>query len=807
MSNKATAKRAGALFGLALLACSACVADVVDHPTTAAEGRDAPSTVTGERASATYSYDHKTLIVPPVLVPPTVVLATDGKATNTMEYAGSVGVPVVNRVTHATGQARVTVDPAFSHLRVLFESVPLPVSATALNNHALCVYIDSERFDGAADARAPRPEDHGFCINLQNGEKFALVGTSVGGTQGWVPVGAAAPPLNSFQKLMCRLFPKLSYCPRRGGQTPLNWQVAINKIVNTTNSQATNVYASAEVEFEIPLGGLLGVDDKDPNGDHYPGIGLAFALHGPRDGGVTSGNANAGLHGTSAGSAATVVAGYPDAVGVGSQDGGVDSSALTTFGYYKTVLFGRPAGIPLKVMSWNVKRFTGFMSGVESLSGNDTFPDNEVNPADIGRFLAENDIVGLQEGWDKDEVYGIRDAANERRAALGLAPYELYGPLDWGPSTLLPKELGELGVEMFDETQGGVWILSRFPAAIKNQGHIFDACRAEDCLKAKGVQWVRLWLGAPPPDCVDRCEAHGGEYIDVFNMHLNASSSTCDSKATIIALRTAIDTAMGASIGAKTGGGVGIGAGIGAIVGVLDGIFADNFHCSKYASDVIARQVQIKEAGDYIRQNADPERPSIIMGDFNVEGAVNISGQEYRHLLHYFDLANALPAPASIDGVDTWSESPDTVYTEYMTPWVKPYGWDWSVDHADSFRNALPWQTDAQRDTALQDKSPEAPMSQAEASFIRRVQGKEFTRATYLTSGTELRRSAPSNEGRFDYIFFRQPQKVLLDNGSKTFPKFAIARQDGTRSLCSSTFRSTKRLRFTPSGNTISNFA
>ena len=80
---------------------------------------------------------------------------------------------------------------------------------------------------------------------------------------------------------------------------------------------------------------------------------------------------------------------------------------------FQTLVFGPPAGTPLKMMTWNIKRFTSFMHFVEGLGNAGAFDDSQVPPQLIGQFIAPMDVVALQEAWDD------ADLQNPRRCQRG----------------------------------------------------------------------------------------------------------------------------------------------------------------------------------------------------------------------------------------------------------------------------------------------------------------------------------------------------------------------------------------------------
>ncbi len=134
-------------------------------------------------------------------------------------------------------------------------------------------------------------------------------------------------------------------------------------------------------ELEVPL---LLPDTLPPSPDLEPGFGFAIA-----------GQVNKG--------------GFPeDVTSIDPPVQGTNEIRLRR--RLHTVLLSRPKGFPLKLMSFNIHRFksSAFQGDFEKV-------DND----SIGKFLAEQnaDVVAIQEGWDRDQVKTILDAANKYRLA------------------------------------------------------------------------------------------------------------------------------------------------------------------------------------------------------------------------------------------------------------------------------------------------------------------------------------------------------------------------------------------------------
>ena len=330
-----------------------------------------------------------------------------------------------------------------------------------------------------------------------------------------------------------------------------------------------------------------------------------------------------------------------DLVGM-SPDLPVGSYASSDFAIknWQTVLFTRPKGFDLAITTWNVRRFESLFQSAEF---------NAVDPNNIGQFLAKNDIVAIQEGWDRDQVQKIFAAANLVRAGAGLPPYNLYGPIDVQPAM---SEVTVSIVATVTDTQGGLWVMSHLPLA--SQGyHIYsnDSCRGEDCFKAKGVQWVRLMLQDPAdfePKCLTGmlgCNKppSGDDFIDVFNTHLQAndpllctaeSGDWATTKAgLLLALATFVDPVLAFH------------------AAILIELIEADLNCGSI-TDRQGRLSQLRQMNTFISQVAATDRSSLILGDFNIDGKL-ISGSEYTDALVALKIA-----PGSAPGDDTVSSLP-----------------------------------------------------------------------------------------------------------------------------------------------------
>jgi endonuclease/exonuclease/phosphatase family metal-dependent hydrolase len=370
---------------------------------------------------------------------------------------------------------------------------------------------------------------------------------------------------------------------------------------------------------------------------------------------------------------------------------------------YQTLVFGVD-GRPLTFATWNVKRFTDFMSFWEWLFAPDAFPDAKVDPALVGAQLAKFDVVALQEAWDKSETAAIVAAANAERAALGLADFQVYGPIDYSKT---------IGIS-FDATTGGVYILSPHPVADLGW-KIFDDCRGEDCLKAKGVLHARLLINrTTADDDNDGPPRSTDEFVDVYATHLQADEQLCgmlDKAADYIAdVVAGIDTGpIGAYIARRL------------LALVTDG----SFHCYDYKSNAAVRARQLAQMDAYIAATADPTRPSIVMGDFNIDGRrLGASSDEYGPMLDALELG-----PVTMDPT---AAAPD----DHLTPWPAAFAWD--IDQADLGREQV-----------------------ADATWLATGLG------TFV--GTDGLDDPAGTPPRYDYIFVRPPGRP----GSAAFDRQA----------------------------------
>lgn len=405
---------------------------------------------------------------------------------------------------------------------------------------------------------------------------------------------------------------------------------------------------------------------------------------------------------------------------------------------WQTVLFTRPRGIDLAVTTWNVRRFEPlFQSAAFGL----------VDNGDIGKFLSNNDIVAIQEGWDREQVTKIFEAANAARTSAGLPKYNLYGPIDHQPNL---SDVTEVIVDGFTDTQGGLWVMSPLPLASKSY-HVFtsDSCRGEDCWKAKGVQWVRLMIQDPgafdPKDCREataHCQKQpsGDDYIDVFNTHLQANEPLlCKGDGEWAALKVGLLAALASLVDPA----------LAIQIGLLTELVEADLNCSTL-TDRKARSLQLEQMNRFIASVAADDRSSLVLGDFNIDGK-KIAGSEYQEALVALKIA---PAGAPTD--DTVSSLPVG-------------GFD--VRHGDLVRE----RTDVNFATGV-----------CIGTFIDETGGAQEPSCTFA-GGTDA-------DQRLDYILVRPPRLVATWQG---YPRWFVSAVPG-KQIWASPFPSLSGL-FAPS--------
>lgn len=361
----------------------------------------------------------------------------------------------------------------------------------------------------------------------------------------------------------------------------------------------------------------------------------------------------------------------PEEISLAPNDGVLTDRTVAT-----TLLFGRPPGIPFTFMSWNMAHWG---IGLEwDLTGS---PFRSVPLASLASVMASYDIVAVQEMWSRTDAATLLALVNGIRAAStpSLPPLFMYGPVTYPPGVL-----GTMGGGRLGDAQGGVFVFSRF-TAIDSDYRVYDQCRGEDCLKPKGVQWVRLALDPPTAadlgtPCSSTNPAAGigcpgtpttEAYVDVFNTHLQANTSTLCflSPQEQIAYISAVLAGCGTlPVPVLCAAAVSTLATIGAagLTVLCEG---------RTGPEVIQNQIQ--EMAEFIREvvGDNDDQPAILAGDFNTDGRrLNACGTDARYgrLLDAFDLVRA--------GTDPTMPVPDDGLS------LSPGDFPWDIDNADVAR-------------------------------------------------------------------------------------------------------------------------
>jgi len=542
----------------------------------------------------------------------------DGKR-DPKEYGGGVTLPYTDWMVKAGGtvhakawrlKPQIGAKPGLvplgrtnNQLQIYLENIPF----YSKDVRELCLFVDNNRFSGTTTTAGS--EDRVYCVDMNQGTNSKVLRPGYLGklqqVSEWFPVST----------------PTCAPDPSKG----------------------TVMRCSAELTISLPDSAFvapdLGLD---------PGIGFAIL--------------------------ATGVPGNPSH---GSMPEAITQSVAPTAPWADrrkalTLLLGPPQGFAKSYMTWNVRR-----SSIDKLAGEFSVVDDE----DIGLFLAghqpwsftPHDIVAIQEGWNEDQMAEVFDTANHVRISYGLGGYNTYGPVDF-ELTVFRKFVNEIAKPFVGDegTTGGLWILSPLPDGGKSF-HSFKACKGEDCFKAKGVQWVRLMLNPPTPENTDQskcagsssqaCEPppSGGDYVDVFNTHLQADDPRLCKD---VFLKDSIWSSLGALAATITDP---------FEIGVLEGLkkLAQNdWNCGM--SDEEVRALQLEEMNAFISSHAVhpatglPDRPAIIMGDFNIDGSK--LGSEYQRMLETLTIS----PPNSVYGQPA---------TDLLNPW--PFDFDWDIDHGD----------------------------------------------------------------------------------------------------------------------------
>jgi len=551
--------------------------------------------------------------VPPVFEGPTYVV--DG-VRDSQEYWGAIELPYANTTARASGGrvlATITDDHVAGNaetLHLYLEQIPVDINA-----RELVVYLDRDRFTFGTSS-VERTNDVAFAINLETG---AL---------------STRSPVYRFGIASWR--PRASFGATSAALAPDGCVIAEGQLAPVRR-------CNAEFAIELPPDPLFAPDPAV-----LPGLGLAVSDDG-------------------FGSA------LPEELARGPTTG-LERSFDRTF--YVTLLFGRPRPIPFKFATWNVRRF----STLEQCLTADEFQN--VDLRDQAAVMAENDVIALQELWTVPQARTLLRFVNERRATLDLPPMNMFGPVNFpnelmrGCGASLSKAAGLIcqlvgpgNIDLDNETHGGLFIFSRYPA-IDSDYIVFDDCRGEDCLKAKGVQWVRLALAPATedntrPECLQNVPgsscppAPSSElFIDVFNTHLKADNTElCLGPVTAIAAPL-LDPLN---------------------CGPLAVAAESDFFCLDAAGPAAVREKQLVQLGTFVARVAAsaPGHFSIVAGDLNINGR-QIGRGRRRSGFGYTRILGELALGA--DGAPDFAPIPD----DNISPW--PSAFDWDIDHGDVAR-------------------------------------------------------------------------------------------------------------------------
>ena len=356
----------------------------------------------------------------------------------------------------------------------------------------------------------------------------------------------------------------------------------------------------------------------------------------------------------------------------------------------ETLLFGPPKGFPVGYMSWNMK-----LSDVSGIA--EDFLD--VDDFTRGEWLGglDADVVALQEGWNKDRVKNVLDAANARRDLDGKPIFHAYGSIDF-TDNVMQEAVTSVAMLMAggtDGTAGGLWIFSRFEQ-LGSTPHVWSVCRGEDCLAAKGVQHVRLNISprslsnsgltckgtdpstGAPAGCLPW--PSGSHYVDVFNVHMqNPNPSLCEPGNQ--ALQVLIDFIVWTAPSWSS-----------EISDRLMDLAQSNFNCDKW-TDAIVHNMQMDELNQFIEDvtAGRKDRPVVIMGDFNIDGKqLDLYDFHYGNMLLGLNVGPFSPAYITDTTRGDWSAESDII-----SQW--PDEWNWDIDHGDVARdrrvNPIWWHT------------------------------------------------------------------------------------------------------------------
>ncbi len=600
------------------------------------------------------------------------------------EYDGATELPYTDEGLHAEATVHIKAfqyDSGFKvgrgYMNVFLENIPMIDRIPAGDktspgiNSTFVVYVDFNRFTGVSPSVGP--EDRFFVIDLRGINPAGIFSYSSAGTLSYL--GRAA-----FHAGTCGPDPSTGFVLRCNG------------------------------ELRIPIDGNDMKPFPSPDDDVDPGVGFALVPFPSYFTDINNINN-------------TFLAGVPEVSLVGK----LPKQLRDDRGYALSLLFARPKGFKAQFMTWNVRR-----SSISKLAG----PFSQTTDDAVGTWLADKaDVIGLQEGWNQVMMAQVVNRVTIQRAQLGLEPFYLYGPPDveggWFKDML--SNLGGIVAGGNEGSSGGTWILSKFPIG-PHGFHVYsaDACKGEDCFKAKGVLWARIMLNPPTPANTNCSVFKGGtcgpppsgdDFVDVFDTHLQATNTdVCSDQTThdLLMARLA-DYLAGAAV-------------LEPWLVFARAVRDNDLNCG--VSDQEIQRRQLDELNAFIESHMAHDRPAIVMGDFNIDGKeLGDSGSMYREMLRRLHIGPINPQAyggnAALDNDDM------------ENPW--PLDFDWDVDHGDLARQwHTPWPSKTESDG-----------NTTYGECMRTVVGDESSGVAYDANCPEG--DYADGHARYDYILVRPP--------------------------------------------------
>jgi endonuclease/exonuclease/phosphatase family metal-dependent hydrolase len=543
------------------------------------------------------------------------------------EYYGAVTFPYSNPAMKVAG-GKVLVAYDNTALHVFLKDLP------GVATGSIRIYLDYERSEGrSAETYAlPDGQDRAYDLDLASGIVTPMKAVTEFGYTHWVPI----PFLQ-----ICRRF----FC------TPIGWEVEVPPFdakLGAVHPGGPGDAPRFDAEFSITLRTLTKISPQE-----VPGVGFAVA--------------QLQQNGT------TGIGAYPEELALFPPSGAIQNPKDDDRTLFETLVFGPPRGVDIAFTTFNIKRFTPVMHELERKLAPDGLDDWKIPSSLIGEYISQFDVIALEEAWDTVQANEVINTANALRAFRGLPPYFVTGP----PREKDPAILAGWSTFGMDESNGGVYILSRYPFA-RTDWKTYDTCRGEDCVKKKGVLYARLWFGAPDDTCNPNlgCPRPSGDgYIDVFATHLNADPGMClageASEAGDYLKEIAATGALCTSV-----------LPLCALYEIYTKLV---FNCWSPGTNAEARADQLAQMNEFITAETadDPTRPSIVMGDFNIDGkyisavhAADFNRPEYQQMMSTLRLV----APG---------HEADELPMDWVNPWRGAAGWDWDIDHADVARETV----------------------------------------------------------------------------------------------------------------------